>query len=104
MKFLLLQSVNEKSRRYPIQSFEQELALIVSSSTIEPPPPPKTVLHKEVELHLHTKMSGLDGVTDVEEAVKQAAFGGIQRLPLLITGLFKLFLQHMGLARSMESR
>ena len=42
-------------------------------AAIDPPPPLRTTLHTSVELHLHTKMSGLDGIIDVTDAVAMAA-------------------------------
>ena len=43
----------------------------------------KINVKKRVELHLHTKMSSLDGLTNIDSAIKGAAFGVIKPLQLL---------------------
>lgn len=42
---------------------------------------------KRVELHCHTKMSDMDGVSEVKSIVKELMTGGIRRSRLLITEL-----------------
>mgnify|MGYP000952650500 FL=1 len=57
------------------QSFDNQLALMVQGLTLADAPPALTddAEVKRVELHLHTKMSGLDGTIDVGDVVKLAA-------------------------------
>lgn len=58
------------------QFYDRELSLMVQQMGSAAPiqPVEDHAPKKRVELHLHTKMSGLDGIIDVEEAVRQAAF------------------------------
>ena len=46
---------------------------------------------KRVELHCHTKMSDMDGVTDAAKLVRRAYEWGIRPLPLRITVSFRRF-------------
>ena len=46
---------------------------------------------KRIELHLHTKMSALDGVVDVQDQSKRQLILAIPRLPLLIMGVVQAF-------------
>jgi DNA polymerase-3 subunit alpha (Gram-positive type) len=56
-------------------NFSQELTLQPRDICRVPTPPirPDTAPEKRVELHLHTKMSALDGVADVDEIIKRAS-------------------------------
>lgn len=75
------------------QSFEQELALMVNQFSRAEPPAPlmDNASKKRVELHLHTKMSGLDGVLDVEDAVRQAAAWGHAAVAITDHGVVQAF-------------
>lgn len=75
------------------QSFDNELAMMVTAlAPIEPPDPLRdNAEHKRVELHLHTKMSGLDGVIDVDDAVKMAASLGHSAVAITDHGVIQAF-------------
>ncbi len=64
------------------QSFDNQLSLMVQGLTPvdEPPRLADQAPKKRVELHLHTKMSGLDGTIDVEHVI-QLAYSGFPRCP-----------------------
>lgn len=47
---------------------------------------------KRVELHLHTQMSSMDGVTPVKNILNARLHGGIRQLPLLTMVLCRHFL------------
>ncbi len=48
---------------------------------------------KRIELHLHTKMSGLDGVIDVDRAVEMAASLGHEAVAITDHGVVQAFPQ-----------
>ena len=50
-----------------------------------------TAPEKRVELHCHTKMSDMDGVSEVKDLVKRAMTGDIRRLPSQTTEWRRLF-------------
>ncbi|MGI6081484.1 MAG: PolC-type DNA polymerase III [Limnochordia bacterium] len=56
-------------------NFSQELTLQPRDICRVPAPPmrPDTAPQKRVELHLHTKMSALDGVADITEIIRRAS-------------------------------
>ena len=63
--------------------FSQELTVMASDITLaEKETRQDKCEKKRVELHLHTKMSSLDGLTNIDSAIK-AAFGVIKPLQLL---------------------
>ncbi len=77
------------------QSFDNQLALMVQGiSHVEGP----AVLtddapEKRIELHLHTKMSGLDGVIDVDQAISMAASLGHEAVAITDHGVVQAFPQ-----------
>lgn len=77
------------------QPYDQELALMIQGlAFIEPPAPlVDEAQKKRVELHLHTKMSGLDGTIDTEDAVKIAASLGHEAVAITDHGVVQAFPQ-----------
>jgi DNA polymerase-3 subunit alpha (Gram-positive type) len=75
------------------QSFDNQLALMVQGLTLADAPPALTddAEVKRVELHLHTKMSGLDGTIDVADVVKLASSLGHESLAITDHGVVQAF-------------
>ncbi|HHT72498.1 MAG TPA: PolC-type DNA polymerase III [Firmicutes bacterium] len=75
------------------QSYDNQLVMRVSSlAPVDPPQPLKdNATAKRVELHLHTKMSGLDGVIDVGDAVAMAASLGHSAVAITDHGVIQAF-------------
>ncbi len=75
------------------QSFDNQLALMVQGLALEEAPPAlcDDAPEKRVELHLHTKMSGLDGTIDVDDVVKLAASLGHDALAITDHGVIQAF-------------
>lgn len=75
------------------QSYDNQLVLRVQSLAPIDPPPSLTdnAPEKRVELHLHTKMSGLDGVVDVADAVAMAASLGHSAVAITDHGVIQAF-------------
>lgn len=75
------------------QTFDNQLALMVQSLAVAEGPPPlvDAAPEKRMELHLHTKMSGLDGTIDVAEVVKLAASLGHEALAITDHGVIQAF-------------
>lgn len=75
------------------QSFDGELSLMVQRINDASPPPPirDDAVEKRVELHLHTKMSGMDGTIDVDSAVYQAAQWGHEAVAITDHGVIQAF-------------
>ena len=59
---------------------------------------------KRVELHLHTKMSALDSVLELDKAVATAARWGHQAMAVTDHGIIQLFLKHSTWGKSMASK
>ncbi|NMB20506.1 MAG: PolC-type DNA polymerase III [Firmicutes bacterium] len=75
------------------QSFDNQLALMVQglAPAQEPPGLKDEAAEKRVELHLHTKMSGLDGTINVADVVKLAASLGHEALAITDHGVVQAF-------------
>jgi DNA polymerase-3 subunit alpha (Gram-positive type) len=81
--------------RGPVQydKFTQELTLLPRDISIVPAPPGRQddAAHKRVELHLHTKMSAMDGVADVAMVVAQASAWGHPAVAITDHGVVQAF-------------
>lgn len=75
------------------QSFDNQISLMVQGlCPIEAPPAlSDDAPAKRVELHLHTKMSGLDGTIDVDQMVKLAASFGHHAVAITDHGVIQAF-------------
>ena len=78
--------------RAEIDRFTQEL-VIDPSAVAEAPPRRRTDDHpeKRVELHLHTKMSSLDGAADTRDIIRQAAEWGHPAIAVTDHGVVHAF-------------
>ncbi|GAX90562.1 PolC-type DNA polymerase III [Effusibacillus lacus] len=73
-------------------TFAKELVLIAQDLfEIDPPKRVDTAPEKRVELHLHTQMSSLDGVTPVKDLVSQAAKWGHSAVAITDHGVVQSF-------------
>lgn len=75
-----------------LDRFREELVLEArGGQVIEPPRRVDTAPEKRVELHLHTKMSALDGLSPIDEAIKQAAGWGHPAVAITDHGVVQAF-------------
>jgi len=80
--------------RGPVQEdkFTQELTLMVADLVVgQPPSREDNCADKRVELHLHTRMSSLDGVSSVTDVVRQAARWGHSAVAITDHGVVQAF-------------
>src|SRR5690606_24635273 len=78
--------------RAEIDRFTQEL-VITPTAVAETSPRVRTDDHpeKRVELHLHTKMSSLDGAADIQAVIEQAAAWGHPAVAITDHGVVHAF-------------
>lgn len=74
-------------------SFQKELIIIAKDITLVDAPPLKqdNAPVKRVELHLHTQMSNMDGITNVKELVKRAGKWGHKAIAVTDHGIVQAF-------------
>ncbi|HET7559609.1 MAG TPA: PHP domain-containing protein, partial [Limnochordia bacterium] len=81
--------------RGPVQHdrYTQELVLMPNDLMVVPKPAPRldTAETKRVELHLHTKMSALDGAVDIDRLIAQAAEWGHDAVAITDHGVVQAF-------------
>lgn len=75
-----------------LDRFREELVLEGRDcQVIEPPRRLDTAAEKRVELHLHTKMSALDGLAPIDQAIEQAAAWGHPAVAITDHGVVQAF-------------
>ncbi len=80
--------------------FQREPVMIAESIQLIPPRLPRDEAEeKRVELHLHTKMSAMDSVVELEEAIKLAAYWGHRALAVTDHGVVQAFPEAAHLAK-----
>lgn len=81
--------------RGPVQydKFTQELTLLPRDVMVVDAPPERmdTSAEKRVELHLHTKMSALDGAAEIEDVIELAAKWGHPAIAITDHGVVQAF-------------
>jgi DNA polymerase III subunit alpha, Gram-positive type len=76
-----------------LDKYSKELVVVAHYIDILPPPPLRddNSVDKRVELHLHTKMSSLDGVGDIDEYCKLAKHMGHKAIAVTDHGVAQAF-------------
>src|SRR5690606_33916219 len=75
-----------------LDRFREELVVEARGiQVIDPPRRLDTAPEKRVELHLHTKMSALDGLSPIDEVIKQAAEWGHPAVAITDHGVVQAF-------------
>lgn len=73
-------------------TYAKEIVFLVQDiAPLDPPTRQDTAVDKRVELHLHTQMSALDGVTPVKDLIAQAAKWGHQAIAITDHGVVQSF-------------
>lgn len=88
------------------QPYDNELQIMAQGLAFVEAPPclTDTAPEKRVELHLHTKMSGLDGTVDVDQLLKLASSLGHDAVAITDHGVVQAFPEAHRAAKNTESR